>query len=670
MIANGMSRALCVAALACAVAAPVRAQSPSGTLPAPAAQPAQSKSKGDDPSAAGRQMLDKGDLAGAVGEFSRTIRDKPDLAASYMYRGFAYVRLKQPDKATADFDAALQRNPRLIGALAARGKLRANSGDVAGGLDDLGKAIAINPKFNRAILNRAYILRAGGDLEGALKDLETAHANDPEDSEASVELAQAYDFRGQFKRAVDLLDDALRSDPDDADILSTRCRANTDLNRLDDARADCDRAIALDPTIPRTFVNRANLRLRAADLAGARDDVAKALALAPNNAPAVQARGAIAMREGDFESAIADLQQAIRLSPAFPRAHANLAYAYTQIGDNKSAVGEYAIAARLQSVAPAPHANYARALVNVGEFDQALNEANEALRLREKFVPALIVRGRAYEGRKDYPKALEDFETAVKLAPENSLAQAGRDRIRIKMTSNESAPASGRVALVVGNSAYRQAGALPNPQRDAKAIADRLRGLGFTSVDLVVDATRATLTDALKAFAQKASRAEWAVVYFAGHGMEADGVNYLVPVDAHLQAIEDTPNQTVALDQALNAVAAAKKLRLIILDACRDNPFEDSFLSVGPGARGLARIEPETGTLVAFATKHGHVATDGDGANSPFALALVKRIDTPGLEINKLFRQVHDDVAAATKGAQEPFTYGQLPAEDFFFRPQ
>jgi tetratricopeptide (TPR) repeat protein len=663
-------RSLAVAtALAVAIPA-AHAQAPAKPRPAPAADAGASRAPEDKPLAAGRQKLDKGDAAGAIEEFSRIVRERLKFAAAYQFRGYAYLRLKQPDKALADFNAALSINPRLPGVLAARGKLRANDGDITGGLDDLGKAIAINPKFNRAILSRAYILRSGGDLEGAIKDFEAAHANDPDDAEASVELAQAYDFRGLYKRAVELLDDAAQRNPDDADILSTRCRANLDLNLLDAARADCDNAIALDPKLTRAYVNRAMLRARATDLAGAREDVAKALSLSPSYAGAFQARGEIDIREGNFEAAIADLGQAIKLAPTFPRAHGTLGFAYMQTGDKAGAVREYGIAARLQPVAPSPHANYARALVNIEDFDQALIETNEALRLNARYVPALIVRGRAYEGKKDYPKALEDFEAALKIAPENSLAQAGRDRIRIKMTANDSGPATGRVALVVGNSAYRQAGALANPKRDAAALADEFRKLGFTSVELVIDATRGALTESLKAFTAKAARAEWAVLYFAGHGMEADGVNYLVPVDAQLQAIEDTPNQTVALDQALNAVASAKKLRLIILDACRDNPFEDAFQSSRSGARGLARIEPETGTLVAFATKHGHVATDGDGANSPFATALVKRIDTPGLEINKLFRQVHDDVAAATQGRQEPFTYGQLPAEDYFFRAQ
>ena len=117
-------------------------------------------------------------------------------------------------------------------------------------------------------------------------------------------------------------------------------------------------------------------------------------------------------------------------------------------------------------------------------------------------------------------------------------------------------------------------------------------------------------------------------------------------------------------------MGVAGKLRLVILDACRENPFVTDMkrtdsASVG---RGLARLEPESGTLVAFATKHGRTATDGAGENSPFAAALVRRMLTPGLEVNQIFRLVHDEVLAATDKQQEPFTYGQLPAQQFYFK--
>jgi uncharacterized membrane protein len=228
-----------------------------------------------------------------------------------------------------------------------------------------------------------------------------------------------------------------------------------------------------------------------------------------------------------------------------------------------------------------------------------------------------------------------------------------------------------RVALVIGNARYRSTSEFANPRRDAEAVAAALRRVGFHSVQVEADLPRDKLIDTLRRFAREADTADWAMVYYSGHGIEIGGMNYLLPVDATLETDRDAQFEAVALDQVLGAVEGARKLRLVVLDACRDNPFlrkmKRTYASRSVG-HGLARIEPEGGTLVAYAAKHGQVALDGaEGTNSPFAASLVKRLPTPGIEINKLFRLVRDDVMAATGRKQEPFVYGSLPGEEFFF---
>jgi uncharacterized caspase-like protein len=228
-----------------------------------------------------------------------------------------------------------------------------------------------------------------------------------------------------------------------------------------------------------------------------------------------------------------------------------------------------------------------------------------------------------------------------------------------------------RVALVVGNSEYRNVPVLPNPGRDAQALATVLRSVGFQNVQLATDVSRTRLIENLRAFARAASDADWAVVYYAGHGIEINGVNYLIPVDATLGADRDVAYEAVPLEQVLDSVDAARRLRVVILDACRDNPFL-AQMKRGAGTRsvgrGLARIEPAGGTLVAYAAKAGQVALDGDGGgNSPFVASLIKYLPQPGIEINMLFRLVRDDGMEATGRKQEPFIYGSLPARDFFF---
>ncbi len=228
-----------------------------------------------------------------------------------------------------------------------------------------------------------------------------------------------------------------------------------------------------------------------------------------------------------------------------------------------------------------------------------------------------------------------------------------------------------RVALVIGNSRYEHAASLRNPAGDARAMADAFRELGFSQVTLELDLGRDALASALRSFGDQALTADWAVIYFAGHGFEVDGVNYLVPVDAKLERDTHLRWEAIQLDDVLGAMTGASKIRLAILDACRNNPFTSrmqtsSTRSIG---RGLALIEPEGGTLVAYAARHGQVALDGDGANSPYVSALLQHLDTEKLEISLLFRHVRDTVRQLTGQAQEPYVYGSLPSEALYFNP-
>ena len=242
-------------------------------------------------------------------------------------------------------------------------------------------------------------------------------------------------------------------------------------------------------------------------------------------------------------------------------------------------------------------------------------------------------------------------------------------------TQAASSPPETRVALVIGNSDYSAVARLDNPERDAKAVAGALRAAGFNEVTEAFNLTSEGLRDALHSFAREADHADWAMIYFAGHGIEVGGVNYLIPVNAKLLSDRDLEFEAVPLGTVLAALAGARKLHLVVLDACRNNPFAaqmkvaSATRSIG---RGLARVEPDAGTLVVYAAKDGQVAQDGDGANSPFANALVRQLQTPGLEIRRMFDRVADDVMAQTKKAQQPFTYGRLSGWDsyFFVAPQ
>ena len=232
--------------------------------------------------------------------------------------------------------------------------------------------------------------------------------------------------------------------------------------------------------------------------------------------------------------------------------------------------------------------------------------------------------------------------------------------------------ADGRVALVVGNSTYAHIGRLPNPDNDAADMSAALRRLGF-EVTTELDADRVELTEALRAFTRRSAGADVSLVFYAGHGIEMDGVNYLVPVDARLERDVDVRFETVTVDDLLVSTSGAS-LRLVILDACRNNPLARSMQRTAAtrtvsGGSFADLNEDLLGdeTLVAYAAAAGTTAADGRGRNSPYTAALLSHLQTP-LEIGLLFRRVRAQVLAATNGAQRPHEYHSLVGEHYLTR--
>lgn len=215
-----------------------------------------------------------------------------------------------------------------------------------------------------------------------------------------------------------------------------------------------------------------------------------------------------------------------------------------------------------------------------------------------------------------------------------------------------------RVALVVGNAAYRYTARLANPTNDADDMTAALRKVGF-EVIVVKDVDKRSLEMAMANFGRQAQEADAALVYYAGHGIQYQGVNYLMPVDARLEDEYSINYELTRIDDVLFALSKARGVKIMILDACRNNPLAERLSSRGVNrdfaqTRGLARIEAPRGMLVAFATQSDQVAVDGVGRNSPFTGALLKEIEEPGIEIATLFRRVAIDVNRTTGGRQLP----------------
>ncbi len=226
-----------------------------------------------------------------------------------------------------------------------------------------------------------------------------------------------------------------------------------------------------------------------------------------------------------------------------------------------------------------------------------------------------------------------------------------------------------RIALVIGNSDYTRVPSLVNPENDATLMAETLRSVGF-DVALVVNVDRRKMARAVRSFGKKLRAAGPDAVglfYYAGHGNQAKGVNYLIPLDAEIDTIADLEVEALSASNILSQMEdAGNTLNLVILDACRNNPYKGRVRS---SARGLAKVQAASGSLVAFAAAPGQVAADGTGKNSPYTKALVEAIKQPGLELGKVFRIVRSKVEKQTGGRQTPWEESSLKG-DFHFVPQ
>ena len=484
--------------------------------------------------------------------------------------------------------------------------------------------------------------------------------------------------------------------PRDAILYDNRGNGYARKDDFDSAIADFSEAIRLSPNHG-LHISRGAAYLAHGDYDLAIADLDEAIRLKPGNAFAHYGRGAAYRARRDYDRAIADYNEAIRLNPNHAASYSSRGYAYAGKGDHDRAIIDLNKALKLKPDLSGAYGARGYVFHKKGHHDRAVADLTEAIRLDPKEVTPYVDRGEVYEAKGDRAKAIEDYAKALALPAKYKWHRDKQAEARRRLATLQAPPPAPpptapppppvaaappksvslgrRVALVIGNAAYRNVKALPNPVNDARAVAAALRAAGFAEVVERYDLGVQDMQKALKAFESMAIGADWAVVYYAGHGIEVDGRNFLIPVDAELKSASDVEDETVALDRVMARVGTARRLQLVILDACRDNPFVPRMAQVGGiaravGTRGLARIEPAHPNLfVAYSARHGEVALDGTGSNSPYARALVKHLATPGLELGIFFRRVRTEVLADTGGKQRPFEYGSLTDENLFFRP-
>ena len=498
--------------------------------------------------------------------------------------------------------------------------------------------------------------------------------------------AVGYNKKGDYNRVILDVTEALKLQPDQTAMYNLRGSAYYDKGEYDIAIADFSDAIRLGPPSSTVFHNRGNAYRSKRDYPRALADYSEAIRLEPQSAFSFQNRGAVKQAMGDLDGALEDINAAIRLNPQLPTTLNNRATLW-----------------RAKE-----------------EYDRAIADTTEALRLAQSGVPvpvmtppgswlvsSRVTRGLAYESKGDIDRAKADFAAALttKVADAASIANQATAKARLAVIAATAAPAAQapitpastpapapatpavvtpakpepakknerRIALVIGNGAYASFDKLPNPQNDARAIARSLRDIGFEvteGYDLGRDALRSTVNG----FLRSATGAKVAVFYYAGHGAQIDGRNFLVPVDLRPESPQNVLASMTDVDTILAGLDDQVRTNIVILDACRNNPMaEQPAPAAGRGVKlGTGLAAPSAlaggamfgaGTLIAFATAPGQVALDGEGGNSPFSGALSRHVGTPGLEVQQMLTRVRAEVVAATKNKQVPWSNSSLLGE-------
>jgi tetratricopeptide (TPR) repeat protein len=495
--------------------------------------------------------------------------------------------------------------------------------------------------------------------------------------------AVGWNKKGDYAKVITDATEAIRLQPGQA-VYNLRGSAYYDKGDYDIAIADFDDALKLGPPSGIIFHNRGNAWRGKGDYAKAIADYDMSVKADPGSAFSFQNRGISKEALGDLDGALADINQAIRLDPTLPQPLINRTAIWRVRGDLDRAIADGTEAIRLAKEKPP---------VNI------MTPPNSVL------ISGYIHRALAYEAKGDYARARDDYKAtlAIVASDAGSKANQATAKVRLSLVTDASAPRDApspttqpaqspapqqtgtapttapaargaRMALIIGNGAYAHVKALPNPPNDARAVARSLRDIGFT-VSEGVDLDRAAMQKMTRDFLREAARAQVAVVYYAGHGVQVDGRNYLIPVDVELKPGASMTEAMIDMDTIMAGLDDQIRTNILIFDACRNNPMAQQAVSAGAnrgieGASGLAAPTSlgagatlGAGTLIAFATAPGQIALDGEGANSPFSAALSRHLGTPGLEVQQMLTRVRAEVVSSTKNKQVPWSNSSLLGE-------
>lgn len=614
---------------------------------------------GDEKIAACTRVIDRGER-----------ESRPERSAAYVARARTISDRGDYDIAIRDLDEAIALDPKNVVAANNRGYNFAQKGDYDRAIRDYDEALRINPKFATALSNRADVWRMKGSYDRAINDLDAAAQINPKTAVVYFIRAQVYSEKGDYDRALRDCDEAIHLVPGESSYYARRGDVYLLMNNSERALRDYDEAVRLNPRNWYANFARARTLFEKGENDRAMRDLDEALRLNPRAAIAFNQRGFMFRMSGEYDRAIRDLDEAIRLSP-------KLAVAYSNRGD---------------------------VWRRKGDMTRAIADISEAVRLDPRITPAYVVRGQAFEALGNVEKARADFETALKMPPgkfttTKDALQTARDRLAALDASSGSGPLPAitpaprseaavpiparpasatergpRVALVIGNAAYSNVPSLANPVNDAREMSNALRELGFKVIE-GYNLTSTTMRSKIAEFGSALPGAGVSLFYYAGHGMQVAGRNYLVPVDAKVERPSALGTEALEVTTVISDMESEKRINLVFLDACRDNPLARNLArSMGSASRssavgqGLAQVNAGIGTLITFATSPDTIALDGSGRNSPFTQAMLKYMATPGLEIRAMLTRVRADVIRATNEQQVPWDHSSLTG-DFYFKP-
>lgn len=497
--------------------------------------------------------------------------------------------------------------------------------------------------------NRGRFNYYKSDFDRALADFDAAIRIHHKWAGFYVSRGAVWQSKGDYDRALADFDRAIRLDPKLGVAWSNRGRTLILKEEFDRAIADLNEAVRLAPTYVTSFGHRGEAWLKKGDLDRALSDFNNMVKLDPKNAAGYVQRGLVWRAKGEFDRAIVENSQAIAADPAHAGAYANRGLAYEAKGDNEHAREDFAKSISLPRVEYHGKSGVV-AMVRDFYFEQKIARARLAVL---SALPPEPIR----------PSVIRPEPTRPSVLPSEPIRPSVIGR---------------RVALVIGNGAYVNARSLRNAPNDARALAVTLRGMGF-EVSEGIDLDHTAMQRTISEFLHDAATARIALVFYAGHGIQINGNNYLLPVDVQLGSFH-SGTSIINVDTILAALDDRIRSNIIILDACRDDPAASQPMGGAVTSRsvfvpGLARTaEPEkgaiagAGTLIAFATAPGQVALDGDGPNSPFSTALVRHISTPGLEVQQMMTRVRAEVVAATNNKQVPWANSSLIGEVYLAR--